>query len=341
MTFHQAPFAGSASPFTLPLLKPLGWLVDSLRSAFDEPPPAAQCAPATNNEMRYVVYGYSENGSPIGAPEPSSIAGFNVFNMAFKTSGGSEGLVPKWIKASQQQRDDLKGRYRKAGIKLVLSVGGADDKTVSKGLNAGDYARKIAAFAKKYSFDGVDFDYEEFDIFGQKRVLTWLVDFTNTLRGELGCDAIVTHAPIAPWFSTKDYPSGSYVELHKRAGDSINWYNIQYYNQGRDAYTRCDDLIWNSTPSGYQSTSIFEIAKYGKIPKSKLVIGKPGAPDRASNGYVAMPDLGKCVGEAVANGWKAGVMFWEFPAMYPGKLTKMKGSANLLASNNATESVAA
>jgi hypothetical protein len=39
----------------------------------------------------------------------------------------------------------------------------------------------------------------------------------------------LTHAPIAPWFSTNStrYPSGAYRTVHKNVGNLIDWYNVQ------------------------------------------------------------------------------------------------------------------
>lgn len=61
----------------------------------------------------------------------------------------------------------------------------------------------------------------------------WLIDYTNALRQELPSGQyILTHAPVAPWFSKAAYKSGAYVTIDQKAGDSIDWYNIQFYNQG-------------------------------------------------------------------------------------------------------------
>lgn len=61
----------------------------------------------------------------------------------------------------------------------------------------------------------------------------WLIDYTKALRAELPSGQyILTHAPVAPWFSTTAYKSGAYVAVHKEVGDSIDWYNVQFYNQG-------------------------------------------------------------------------------------------------------------
>ena len=49
-----------------------------------------------------------------------------------------------------------------------------------------------------------------------------------TLDAALG-EFILTHAPLAPWFSSSKYPAGGYTKVHAEVGDLIDWYNLQYY----------------------------------------------------------------------------------------------------------------
>ena len=59
----------------------------------------------------------------------------------------------------------------------------------------------------------------------------WLIEFTRALRAALPAGQyIVTHAPVGPWFSPA-FPAG-YTEVHKQVGSLIDWYNVQFYNQG-------------------------------------------------------------------------------------------------------------
>lgn len=39
-------------------------------------------------------------------------------------------------------------------------------------------------------------------------------------------------AAVAPWFSPI-YTAGSYTKVDQTVGDLIDWYNIQFYNQGK------------------------------------------------------------------------------------------------------------
>lgn len=68
----------------------------------------------------------------------------------------------------------------------------------------------------------------------------WLVAFQRELRRLLPRPYIITHAPLAPWFtSAAVYKSGAYVAVNQLVGDTIDFYNVQYYNQGDGVYTDC------------------------------------------------------------------------------------------------------
>jgi len=56
----------------------------------------------------------------------------------------------------------------------------------------------------------------------------WLIPFQKELRSLLPSPYLITHAPVAPWFtSAPDYESGAYVKIHQEVGDGIDFYNVQ------------------------------------------------------------------------------------------------------------------
>lgn len=60
----------------------------------------------------------------------------------------------------------------------------------------------------------------------------WLITYTRTLRNALPSGQyFCTHAPVAPWFSPM-YTAGAYRKVNEDVGDLIDWYNVQFYNQG-------------------------------------------------------------------------------------------------------------
>ena len=44
-------------------------------------------------------------------------------------------------------------------------------------------------------------------------------------------------APQAPYFSSTHYKNGAMLTVHAAVGDQIDWYNIQFYNQGSAVVT--------------------------------------------------------------------------------------------------------
>ena len=140
----------------------------------------------------------------------------------------------------------------------------------------------------------------------------WLITFQTELRNQLGSGYLISHAPVAPWFtSAPDYANGAYVAIHKAVGDTIDFYNVQFYNQGNNAYTTCETLI-NNSGSDWPDTSIMEINSSAGVPLSKIVLGKPNDAGAADNGYMDPSTLGQCVSQAQSQGWNGGVMFWEY-----------------------------
>jgi len=101
------------------------------------------------------------------------------------------------------------------------------------------------------------------------------------------------------------------LKVNQEVGSLIDWYNVQFYNQGTTEYTTCSGLLTASS-STWPNTALFQIAASG-VSLSKLVIGKPATTSDASNGYMSTSTLAGCVEQAKNQGWSAGVMVWEFP----------------------------
>jgi hypothetical protein len=135
--------------------------------------------------------------------------------------------------------------------------------------------------------------YEEYDLFEQVKATKWLIPFTRQLRSKLaredgyylsharehiisyGCRSLSqdllnlvsfshssplqhhAHNPaIAPLFSTDSYRR-SYTWFDQRIGDAVDFYNVQYYNQG--TYTTCETLVRKSDDVS-PKTSILEVS---------------------------------------------------------------------------------
>ncbi|KZV88831.1 glycoside hydrolase [Exidia glandulosa HHB12029] len=293
-------------------------------------PPVDVAPPTTGNvQPRFVVY-----LDLWDIPTADDLTGWNVLNLAFlfgsevDRSKDAVDAAEHWTALTPEERTARKKAYRDKGISLVISIFGANGWVpVKDKIPPVELATKTAQFVKKFDFDGVDVDYEEFDVFDNNPTdaIDWLVKYTRQLRQELPSPYIISHAPVAPWFTTTDQYRGGYREVHNQVGDDIDFYNIQFYNQGHD-YEDCTSLFNNSTKN--PGTSVFEIAHTDHgVPLNKIVVGKPGIANDASNGFIAPDKLGTCVKDAVGKGWNGGIMSWQWPNANADWIRQAKGGA--------------
>ncbi|KAI8612110.1 glycoside hydrolase superfamily [Chytriomyces sp. MP71] len=206
-----------------------------------------------------------------------------------------------------------------AGKKVLISAYGGGVNPTTDGHDPTKDAQKLAAFVKRNGFDGVDVDYEDEKALNGNGGEGWLITFTTELRTLLPRPYIITHAPQGPHFSLTQFPSGGYVKVDQAVGDLIDWYNVQFYNQGSTAYATCEDLLFHSKSEYTAKTSVFEINQFLGIPLEKLVIGKPVSSDGAGDGYMDPETLAGCLSQAVAKGWNAGAMGWRYGLDYEGR----------------------
>ncbi|KAF9530432.1 glycoside hydrolase [Crepidotus variabilis] len=269
-----------------------------------------QAAPAAPH---WVVYADSYDGTT-GPPAASALQGYNVFNLAFLLLEGAWDKAYEWTSLTDAQRSSVKSQYAAAGIKLVVSVFGSTDVPTSSGVDPIATANTMAAWVKKYNLDGIDVDYEDFNAFNAAdgSAENWLISFTKQLRTQLPQGQyILTHAPVAPWFSPVSFgKGGGYLKVHQQVGSLIDWYNIQFYNQGASEYTTCANLLTTSSNT-WPQTAVFQIAANG-VPLDKIVIGKPATASDSTNGFVSTSTLASCLSQAKAKNWNGGAMAWQY-----------------------------
>lgn len=159
----------------------------------------------------------------------------------------------------------------------------------------------------------MDIDYEDLACFIQHPdiCIDWLVKLVKTLHTTLH-SPLITISPLAPWYSPRVYDR-AFLKLNEKVGDIISWFNIQYYNQGNDAYTDCNSLFTDtSSKSDYTSkTSVAALIEAGLDP-NKIVIGKPATRADASNGFMDDHVLADCLREFPRAGELGGLMKWQF-----------------------------
>ncbi|EJD45693.1 glycoside hydrolase family 18 protein [Auricularia subglabra TFB-10046 SS5] len=274
----------------------------------------------------WVVYHDKWQNANNGFPTVDQLRGWNVLNLAFWITAGPWDNVQAWVWLTDAQRAELKASYATTGIKVVVSAFGSSEVPTTAGTNPATVANNLANFVKTYNLDGVDVDYEDFNAFDSHSgsAENWLIDFTRALRAALPAPQyILTHAPVAPWFSPGIWGGGGYLKVHNAVGNLIDWYNIQFYNQ--NDYNSCDTLL-NKSGAQWPKSSVFEIAASG-VPLDKIVIGKPGGAGDANNGIMPTSTLAQCVSQAKSRGWNAGVMAWQYPNANAQWIAAVRGSA--------------
>jgi chitinase len=246
-------------------------------------------------------------------------SGWNVIILAFYLSNGNPAdMAQAWagVPAATQQAT-INTIHSKGGVVLV-SLGGSTDSPF--GLNPVTVGTNVAKWAQTNHLDGVDFDLENFasgfrgGSMSDTQTVDWVANATNAARSVLGSGGIISHAPQGPYFgpvgatNTWAGKTGGYTGVYRQA-PSINFFNIQFYNQGASCYVDYNGLFAQSC-SVFPSTSVGEIAKAG-IPLNKIVVGKYLTTADASNGYVAPATLHTFFQQAKTNlGWSTGVMAW-------------------------------
>lgn len=81
----------------------------------------------------------------------------------------------------------------------------------------------------------MDIDYEDSEAFHNATGEDWVITFMRKLRSELPFH-IISHAPQGPYFTPGFAPNGAYREINRLIGNSIDFYNVQFYNQGNTTY---------------------------------------------------------------------------------------------------------
>ncbi|KAK9710319.1 hypothetical protein K7432_008490 [Basidiobolus ranarum] len=273
---------------------------------------------------------WGQSGADYGVPGTVPKNSYNVVNLAFWLSYGAYDAAYTWTQLDAATRQSYIDSFHAAGVNVLVSVFGSAEWPVTGYKDPVATANNLAAFIKTYGLDGADVDWEDNNAMEAGTGEKWLISFHNTLRAALPSPYIITHAPQAPYFfvNPKQYPNGAYNAVHKAVGSTIDWYNVQFYNQGTTKYDTCDTLL-NKSDGFFNGTSLYEIANNGfGIPANKLIIGKPVTPAGASNtGYMDVSLLANCLKQAKSKGWNGGAMGWQYSLDTSGTWSNQLASA--------------
>lgn len=117
-----------------------------------------------------------------------------------------------------------------------MSAFGASEFPVSDGLNAVECGKKMVEFMGSNLIDGIDVDFEDNQAFKLNVAEQWVNVFMRQVRKTYPFH-IISHAPQAPYFDANYTKSGAYLTINKVTGKFIDFYNVQFYNQGNTTYT--------------------------------------------------------------------------------------------------------
>jgi Glycosyl hydrolases family 18 len=188
------------------------------------------------------------------------------------------------------------------GIKVMGMLGGAARGTYRRLDGTGEsfemYYAHLHKFIAEHHLEGLDLDVEE------EMSLEGIIRLIDRLKDDFGKSFIITLAPVSPALRGKGNLSGfSYQELEKRRGDSISWYNAQFYCGWGDM----------SDTKAYEA-----IIKQGGWDPNKVVAGVV-TNSRNGRGYVDMSVLQGVLAKLVKKyPTFGGVMGWEYFNSLPG-----------------------
>jgi len=266
----------------------------------------------------YIDYKNIDWNNPANTVLNAIQVGYNVIILAFYLSSGPADMAIAWqgVPSGTQQSTAQQAHAKNAII--LVSFGGATDDPYRKDPIA--LGAQVAKWAVDNNLDGVDFDLENFgpgltaDGLNPFQTASWVANISNSARNVLGSGKYISHAPQGPYFgpvgSTNTWAgvTGGYTGVYYYA-TNIDFFNVQFYNQGPSCYTDYNGLFTSSC-STFPSTSVLEIAKAG-IPMEKIVVGKIVNPSDGGTGWVSATDLHNWFSQARSEiGWNSGVMGW-------------------------------
>jgi len=123
---------------------------------------------------------------------------------------------------------------QRKGTKVLGMLGGAAQGTFHclSGENFSTYYPKLVAFIRQYKLDGLDIDVEE------DMSLNDIIHLITQLKHDFGNSFIISMAPVASALDEQGNLSGfDYLELERRIGNQIGWYNAQFYSGFGDLTT--------------------------------------------------------------------------------------------------------
>lgn len=134
-----------------------------------------------------------------------------------------------------------------------------------------------------YAFSYFDFDLEGLE---QNIDVNAFSSFFGTVAQDLKTDipgCLISHAPQTPYFT--DSFQNVYTQFYTQYKDVIDFFNIQYYNNGLS--NTFEQIFINSDSTDFPGVAVAQLIQKG-IPGRAIVVGKPVNASEGSQGYVPL-----------------------------------------------------
>ncbi len=161
------------------------------------------------------------------------------------------------------------GEIQDAGVAVVGMIGGAQNATwQSLSTDYETQYQRLHDFVATYSLDGIDLDVEtETDVAVVEHVIA-------DLARDFGDGFLITLSPVTAALVGEDNLSGfDYDQLYAASGESIDWFNTQFY---------CG---WGEpTAADYDEIVSYQAERGAGIPASKIVMAVLTNPENCGDG---------------------------------------------------------
>jgi chitinase len=275
-------------------------------------------APPPYPPPRNVVY-FFHTTNPISLAGIANLSYTDVILGFLIPNSNVTGLVKDGAAFPDTIQNDIQ-ILQSAGKNVLISVGGEVNniKPAFTGWTSAKYeifngsmsalVEQIVAWVESIGADGVDIDFEDSNAFTGKAGydgVAFLSELTSGLSQALPPGSIITHAPQTPYWDKNSSYKAAYFNVHSQVGNSIAWYNNQFYNN----------------PS-YDSDAATKVASYlmvaDQIRPTKLLMGV--SIDAKDEGAVGLADMTQNVITPLQAQFPptpqmiqfGGVMTWEF-----------------------------